>query len=248
MPSCFVGLDQDTGDVIWRREDLGTREVRIGRDWIASYPSPAAFEDVIVIAFYGELMNLAVLEAATGKTIWLNEEEKTHRVSTSPVIAPDGTIFVVSGRSCVRAFDIWTREIVWETPLEKTRCGASPALSGCRLLVPSGDGTVTALDPSDGLVLWEWESQEGLGSFTPYIRGGKGAVSSPAVSDQYLYLGSADGHLYALDVSSGSAVWSHDLGMPTLSSPILSGDGLWMGSCDGTIHAFRACSDGIASL
>jgi outer membrane protein assembly factor BamB len=234
MSPHFVSLDQKTGKVNWIREDFGTR------DWIASYPSPAGFEDFLILAFHGQPVNLGVLEADSGKTVWLSDEEKTHRTNTTPVVGPDGTIYTVAGKSFVRAFDVRTGEVKWESSLDKTRCAASPALSNGRLFVPTGGGTLTAMDASSGEIAWTWEGQAGLGSFTPYVRGGMGALSSPVVTDRYIFFGSADGHLYALDVGTGKAVWSYDLGMPTLSSPILSGNGLWTGSCDGMIHAFSA--------
>jgi outer membrane protein assembly factor BamB len=108
------------------------------------------------------------------------------------------------------------------------------------LYVPTGDGTLTAMNAQSGQIAWTWEGDAGLGSFSPYVRGGKGAFSSPVVTDRFCFFGSADGHLYGLAVGSGEVAWSYDLGMPTLSSPILSGDGLWTGSCDGMIHAFRS--------
>jgi outer membrane protein assembly factor BamB len=234
MSPHFVSLDQQTGSVNWIRKDFGTR------DWIASYPSPAGYGEFLILAFHGQPVNLGVLEADTGKTVWLSDEEKTHRTNTTPVIGPDGTIYTVSGKSFVRAFDIQTGEVKWECALDKTRCAASPALSDNVLYVPTGDGTLTAMNAQSGQIAWTWEGDAGLGSFSPYVRGGKGAFSSPVVTDRFCFFGSADGHLYGLAVGSGEVAWSYDLGMPTLSSPILSGDGLWTGSCDGMIHAFRS--------
>lgn len=232
MSSHFVSLNARNGELIWMRDDFGTT------DWIASYPSPAGFEDVVVVAFYGQPTNLVVLDKMSGKTIWKNDEDKAFRVSSTPVVAPDGTVYVISGRSLVRAFDVRTGTPLWESSLDRTRCAASPALSAGRLYVPTGDGTLHALDVKSGRVVWNWEAQEGLASFSPYVRGGKGQVSSPAVTDRFVFFGSADGHLYALNADSGEVAWSHNLGTPMLSSPVVSGNGLWIGACDGTVNAF----------
>ena len=234
MSPHFVSLDQQSGTVNWIREDLESR------DWIASYPSPAGYEEFLILAFHGQPVNLGVLEASSGKTVWLSDEEKTHRTNTTPVIGPDGTIYTVSGKSFVRAFDIQTGDVKWDCALDKTRCAASPAFSDGVLYVPTGEGTLTAMDATTGQIGWTWEGEAGLGSFSPYVRGGKGALSSPVVTNRFCFFGSADGHLYGLDVGSGEVAWSHDLDIPTLSSPILSGDGLWTGSCDGMTHAFKA--------
>ena len=96
-----------------------------------------------------------------------------------------------------------------------------------------------ALDATSGEEVWRWEeTKDSLASFSPNIRGGRGSLSSPVVVNGSVYVGSADGHLYALDVEMGTEVWSYDLGVPTLSSPVVSGTGLWLGTCNGTVHAF----------
>jgi outer membrane protein assembly factor BamB len=228
----FVALNEASGEVDWLRDDIGHQ------DWIASYPSPAGYEDFLTVSFHGQPVNLMVLEADTGKTVWNLEEAKTSRTNTTPVIDAEGTIYIVGGTTHVRAFEISTGEVKWETLLEKTRCAASPSLSDGRLFVPDGSGRLSALDTTTGEVSWTWQSGDGLGSFSPYVRGGKGALSSPVVTERYVFLGSADGHLYGIDVNSGETAWSHDLGVPTLSSPVVSGNGLWTGSCDGMIHSF----------
>lgn len=233
MSPHFACLDPGSGEVVWVRDDFGDR------DWVASYPSPAGFEDAVVIAFHGVETNLVVVEKDTGKSVWENEEHKTFRISTTPVVAPDGSIYVVSGATLVRAFDVRTGTVLWKSDLSRTRCVASPALDGDRLYVPTGDGTLHALDPASGGEMWSWESGEGLASFNPYLRGGKGQCSSPLVVDDVVYFGSTDGHLYALDAASGNELWSHDLQVPSMSSPVVSGEGLWLASCNGMIHAFR---------
>ena len=233
MTPHYVSLDQASGRVNWLREDLGTR------DWIASYPSAAGFEDFLILAFYGQTLNLAVLDAETGATVWSLEEE-ANRTNTTPAVGLGGLVYIVGGRTNVRAFDIPTGEMRWSRPLDRTRCAASPALSNGRLFVPDGDGGLTALDALTGEVIWSWSCRAGLGSFSPYVRGGKGALSSPVVTERFVLFGSADGHLYGLTADSGKVAWLHDLGVPTLSSPVVSGDGLWTGSCDGMIHAFAS--------
>ncbi len=237
MSPHFVSLDPATGEVLWLKDDIGTR------DWVASYPSPAGYAGFVVIAFHGPETNLLVVERDTGRTVWRNEEHKRFRISSTPVISSDGSIYVVSAAlsgatSLVRSFDVHTGNVRWKSNLGRTRCMASPALSNGLLLVPTGDGTLHALDAVTGQEVWCWQAKDGLASFTPYIRGGKGQVSSPVVVSGTVFFGCADGFIYALDIRTGEALWSFDLGVPTLSSPVVSGSGLWIGSCNGMVHAF----------
>ncbi len=234
MSPHFVALDIDTGKPVWVREDMGKQ------DWIGSYPSPAAFGKYLVVAFYGQPINLWVMERETGKTVWNNAEDKTFRINATPVVGPDGSIYAVSGNTRVRAFDLETQAVKWETPLENTRCASTPALSGELLFVPTGDGRLYALDHKTGKERWVWTSQAGLASFTPYVRGGKSVVGTPVVAGDWIYLGAADGHVYVLEAKTGKTVWQYELKMPTLSAPAVSGNGLWTCACDGFVYAFSS--------
>ena len=231
-PPHFAALDAESGAPRWTRTGLGRT------DWIASYPSPAGYGPYVIVAFHGQKLHLAVLESESGRTVWALERPGSVRMNATPVVGPDGTVYTVSGGNEVRAFDLETGTAKWTVELKKARCGSAPALGRDRLYVPSGVGTLHALDARDGTVQWVWTGGEGLASFTPFVRGGKGVVGSPAVAGETVYVGCADGGLYALDAVTGAEVWRYDLGAPTLSAPEVSGTGLWTCSCDGFVYAF----------
>jgi len=67
--------------------------------------------------------------------------------------------------------------------------------------------------------------------------------SSAALVDETLFVGSSDGHLYALDAESGRLVWDFDSGSPIASSPAVTGGVVLVGSRDGVLHGISA-SDG----
>jgi eukaryotic-like serine/threonine-protein kinase len=46
--------------------------------------------------------------------------------------------------------------------------------------------------------------------------------SSPAITRDRVYVGSSDGHLYALDRATGAVRWKHDAGGSVLSSPAVA--------------------------
>ena len=66
--------------------------------------------------------------------------------------------------------------------------------------------------------------------------------SSPTILGGWLYVGSSDGHLYALDRISGSLRWDADVGSPINSSPGVAGGLVIFGSRDGTFYARDAGS------
>ncbi len=65
----------------------------------------------------------------------------------------------------------------------------------------------------------------------------QGAVrSSPALVDGTVYVGSADGFLYALDADDGSEVWRFDVGSPIASSPGVSDGVVMISGRSGVLH------------
>ena len=68
-------------------------------------------------------------------------------------------------------------------------------------------------------------------------------LSSAAVSDGIVYIGSLDGKIYALNASDGKLVWSFTTGGQVASSPAVSGGEVYVGSSDGKVYALNA-SDG----
>ena len=66
----------------------------------------------------------------------------------------------------------------------------------------------------------------------------KGEVkSSPAIADGRVYIGSSDGHLYALDLKTGKEVWSVLLDGAVEASPALADNTVYIGTLSGTLYA-----------
>jgi outer membrane protein assembly factor BamB len=64
--------------------------------------------------------------------------------------------------------------------------------------------------------------------------------SSPTVAGETVYVGSTDGHLYAIDRRSGQERWRVDVESPVSSSPAVTGGLVIFGSRDGVFHAVEA--------
>ncbi len=69
----------------------------------------------------------------------------------------------------------------------------------------------------------------------------KGQVlSSPAVVNGVLYIGSADHNLYAIDANTGVKKWEFKTDSGVASSPAVSGGLVYFSSYDGNIYAVAA--------
>lgn len=64
--------------------------------------------------------------------------------------------------------------------------------------------------------------------------------STPAVSGEVVYVGSGDGHLYAVGRSCGEERWRFDAGSSVASSPAVGGGLVFFGGRDGTFFALDA--------
>ncbi len=227
VSSCFVALDATSGTVVWQRDDFGVD------DWISSYPSPAALGDRLAVAFYTQLTTLAVLDAATGETVWRLDGSKPNYMYSSPVLAGD-TLYAVSG-SAVRAFGLEQGELRWEAPLALGRVQTTPALAAGRLFVATGSGHLVAFEAHSGTEVWRWRVPTEAPLFTPYARRGPTTLASPVVGGDTVWVAAADGGLYALAAETGVQRWCGDIGAPLAAAPVVTASGLWIGATDGTV-------------
>ncbi len=67
-------------------------------------------------------------------------------------------------------------------------------------------------------------------------------ISSPAVANGIIYVGSTDGNLYAVDLESGTQRWKFETKVRVTSSPAVSAGMVYFGSYDGTFYALDAAS------
>lgn len=67
----------------------------------------------------------------------------------------------------------------------------------------------------------------------------RGILSSPAISDKVLYIGSGSSKLYAIDALSGATLHTENLLGPTVSSPAISEGIVYITTIDGNIYSFE---------
>ena len=69
---------------------------------------------------------------------------------------------------------------------------------------------------------------------------GSPVVSSPAVTNEVVYVGSLDGTVYALSAKTGAKLWSYITGQSVYSSPAVANGVVYVGSYDGNVYALNA--------
>jgi len=100
------------------------------------------------------------------------------------------------------------------------------------IIVVTTKGKVTALNMTNGTPSWT--------SNLPTIDGG--LQSSPVASGPYIYIGSPDYNLYALNVANGNVVWNFRTDGIINGSPVAYGGNIIFGSADNYVY----CVDSVA--
>lgn len=169
-----------------------------------------------------------------GGVLWLVRTQGP--VRSTPAVA-GGRIYFGSSDGNVYAVDLEGRTI-W-TANTGAAVSASPAVtggSGGRVFVQNRKGLVLALFAADGKVLWRTQTGDDIPLDWGYENGDVW-VSSPAVVDGTVLVGSGDGHLYALDAASGKGKWRVETGGRIRSSPAVADGTVYVGSLDGSVYA-----------
>ncbi len=71
------------------------------------------------------------------------------------------------------------------------------------------------------------------------FRAGYDITSSPALTNNVIYIGSSDGYLYAIDAQTGAKLWDYATGGKIESSPTFTSGMIYTGSDDGKMYAFK---------
>jgi outer membrane protein assembly factor BamB len=231
-------LDAATGEQLWRA-DTG--------DMVTS--SPAVSKGVVVVGSYDYMLH--TFNAKTGSAR-LQLDTKSP-VIDSPAVK-DGVAYYVNSMGFFYAADITAKNWLWENKIRlywntfylygvlpkpsnpsgflwgislgrDLRMGSSPALDGSYAYVGAGANLVS-VDITVHKVQWTFST-------------GGDVYSSPAVAGEVIYVGSEDGHLYAVDKATGLKLWDADTGAEIESSPAAADGMVYIGSFDGKLYAFE---------
>lgn len=233
-------LDEFTGAEIW------TLVVGTGS---ATASSPVVYDGIVYIGTTEGMGRLLALDeygnGGTTDIIWSYQcPLPISWVETSPVLA-DGFLFFGSRNTHFYAVDmdgmfdgdqgvpdgtpfnnsdlIWDYEFDWAVT-------ASAAYANGVVYIPNSDvmyalnASEDQLEPEER-VLWTFQAGDFIGT-------------SPAIADNKIFFGSADNHLYALNLENGELIWDYEAEGRVYSPAV--GEGLIVvGSGDGKLYAFN---------
>ncbi len=211
---------------------------------------PSVDNGLVYVESYADA-RLSAFRADTGALAWsvtaAGTPNPTGCGTPTPTPAVAGSVVYVAlcpttggGGASVFAYSTADGSLVWSAG--GATASTSPAVGNGTVFVASSASTViTAYSASSGATLWTADV------------GGSG-VSSPALANGVLYIGSDDHNLYAFDAAGTSGctgtpkVCSPQLSAATggaiRSSPAVAGGQIFVGSDDGALHAYGLPSIG----
>nr|BFD66889.1 outer membrane protein assembly factor BamB [Bdellovibrio sp. HAGR004] len=196
--SVFYALDAVTGRQLWlhSRQDTSVFSIRGG--------SQAALHNGHLYVGFSD-GSLVALNAKTGSTLWetqLNRNKRFRDIDATPVV--DGNQIYVAGYDD-KLYCISTDkgETLW-----RVDGGGYSAVTiiGDKMLYPTTQGEVWALNKSNGEKIWSYKLKEGIAT---QIKTYKGAA----------VFGESQGSLRFLDLNSGKQLGSFEPGRGILSAP-----------------------------
>ena len=248
----FYCLDAKTGNVLWKQET----EAEINS-------SPNFYKDSVLIG--SQDGSLYRFRMSDGSIIWKYTIEASGGIQCSPTLGGhhaficgcDGKLHVIDvetgssvetieigdptlstpavlesnvyfGTEGATLFDVnWQKaKIIWryQNSRQRTSYRSSPAVSDRGIVIGGRNKLVELIDRS-GQRDWSFPT--------------KGRIdSSPVIVDNRVFIGSADGRLYGLNLETGDKVWSYDGGAAFNASPAVAQGRLVIGNDDGVLYCF----------
>lgn len=203
----YVG---STGGGLWALTAGGGRVWRYdARSPIESTPALDPRGDAIYVGTEAGIVH--ALRASNGRLQW--RARVNGPVRREPVLAADA-VYVVTEMDQVAAISRRDGDVLWtyrrEPPEGFSITGhAGLVLAEGRLITGMSDGTVVALDPASGDVVWERETALDLDAPVEGTPRFLDVDTTPVVLGRSLYVASFAAGLYELDVRSGTVRW-HD--------------------------------------
>lgn len=169
------------------------------------------------------------LRPATGETIWTNNTGCEGGGGETPVVANGVTYSPINGNYSGTRFNAETGTVLGD--FSGTNI---PAITSSTEFMLNA-GTLQGISLSNSQILWSFAGDGSLDS-------------APIVVNGYVFVGSSNGNLYALDGSTGAQVWTQNVGtgIETSSSGSLSiytglaaGDGLLVVPAGNDVIAYQ---------
>lgn len=180
---------------------------------------------------------ITAFDAGTGERRWFHEHELPSLTvrGNAPLTVGPGVLFSGNDDGTLTALTMQDGRVLWEqtvglpegrSELERMAdVDGAPVLEGTTLYASSFKSRTLAIDGPNGRPMWQSD------------HGGAGGIG---VTSSSLLMSTADGSVYAVDKTNGTATWSQPaLARRSLTGPAIHGDYAVVGDFDGYLHWMR---------
>jgi eukaryotic-like serine/threonine-protein kinase len=216
----------------------------------AALPKSGVAQEAAMFRADAEHRGLYASQAPTLGSVQWRFQTKA-KIISSPAVA-DGVVYIGSGDGNVYAVRAADGVLAWKFAT-RGPVNSSPAVWAGSVFVSSLDGNVYALGAASGRLKWRFKTAGERRFTAPGIHGliprtesmpdpYDVFLSSPAVVDGTVYIGSGDHNVYALDAETGALRWKFRTGNVVHASPAVSRGVVYIGSWDRYFYALDARS------
>lgn len=140
----------------------------------------------------GQPPTLWAFDATSGNVSW---KQSLNGSILGSVAVVNNNVYVGDLSGDVTAFNAVNGALVWKKQLSSTvGISASLVLADGKLIVPVRNGMVSALDLSNGTILWTYNT-------------GSPVLNTPAANGQKIYVAAMDMTVHAINSTNGTRVW-----------------------------------------
>lgn len=211
----FFALDTGTGEEIWKFQAVGTKNFPN-----AEFQKAALVKDGVVYVGSRDF-NLYALNLKTGRGIWNIQEKGGSWVVATPFIHENSIYFGTSDTYKFNSLKKANGRENWSIPIGTRAYGSAIAYKNL-ILFPGFDGIIRGVDPSNGELCWEFQSNTSKENYASIYDNGKfrkdinvnaytqksealilslgSFINSPLLDQNILYAASVDGNLYAIKI------------------------------------------------
>jgi PGF-CTERM protein len=234
-------INAANGAAVW----CATKGRTAGRTFGWSPSTPAIANGVVYIG--GADGNVYALNATTGDTLWVYPTGGP--VYSSPAVV-NGVVYVGSYDHNVYALNATTGAKLWSYKTSGS-ISSSPAVDDGVVYINSNGPLISTRTWSEGGhlnieqfyrgALYSLQADTGKENwnYTFGVTGGERSLSSPAVVNGIIYVGSGDNNVYAFNYG-GEKLWNYTTAGQVLSSPAVANGTVYVGSEDWNFYAINS--------
>lgn len=198
----------DTGKRLWRTTTLADNQNK--KDIIAG--GGLAYGRDTIFANNGS-RDIVAINAKDGSVLWRTKAKSALRGAPTTLA---GRVYTVDAANNVMALDASTGKEIWSYQGAQQEIAIlgipSPALTSDTVITALSDGSIIALDITDGTVLWRGKFSGARGTRVSDLNNLRDVIAPPVIDGASVLTSNASGLVMSTNAFTGTRNWQKDIG------------------------------------